>query len=297
VNSVRTYGQPPFRVAVLHGGPGAPGQMAPVARELSSQRGVLEPLQTADSIAGQIHELQAVLREHGSPPLTLIGSSWGAWLGVLLAASHPALVEKLILVGSGPFEAHYADSLLATRLSRLGDVERREARALLAGLLDSAAQDRDAALARLGELFGKADAYDPLPKDTDGLPVQYHIFESVWSEASALRASGQLLRRVACVRCPVLAIHGDSDPHPAEGVWEPLSRVLDDFRFVLLERCGHLPWMERQAREAFYALLRQEIRWGGLAGHGPAQNIREQTETAANSLVPSRSPDRQQLGA
>jgi pimeloyl-ACP methyl ester carboxylesterase len=57
----------------------------------------------------------------------------------------------------------------------------------------------------------------------------------------------------------VVAIHGDYDPHPAEGVREPLSRVLSDFRFVTLEKCGHLPWIERHAKEPFYDLLRREI--------------------------------------
>jgi pimeloyl-ACP methyl ester carboxylesterase len=57
----------------------------------------------------------------------------------------------------------------------------------------------------------------------------------------------------------VLAIHGDSDPHPAAGVREPLSRTLPDFRFILLEKCGHMPWLERQARDTFYALLREEL--------------------------------------
>jgi hypothetical protein len=39
----------------------------------------------------------------------------------------------------------------------------------------------------------------------------------------------------------------------------PLARVLRDFRFVLLPRCGHEPWRERHARDAFYAVLRQEL--------------------------------------
>lgn len=52
MNNLRTYGLSPYRVAVLHGGPGAPGGMAPVARNLSRARGVLEPLQTADTLEG-----------------------------------------------------------------------------------------------------------------------------------------------------------------------------------------------------------------------------------------------------
>mgnify|MGYP002065730678 CR=1 FL=1 len=32
------------------------------------------------------------------------------------------------------------------------------------------------------------------------------------------------------------------------------------FRFVLLDHCGHKPWIERQAAQAFYDVLRRELR-------------------------------------
>ena len=35
MSNLRTYGEPPFGVAVIHGGPGAGGEMAPVARVLA----------------------------------------------------------------------------------------------------------------------------------------------------------------------------------------------------------------------------------------------------------------------
>jgi pimeloyl-ACP methyl ester carboxylesterase len=101
--NLRRYGTPPFRVAVVHGGPGAPGSVAAVARELARDHGVLAPLQTAHSLVGQVEELGAVLTRAASRPVGLIGHSWGAWLAALLAARRPALVGKLILVGSGAF--------------------------------------------------------------------------------------------------------------------------------------------------------------------------------------------------
>jgi hypothetical protein len=54
------YGKPPFRVAVIHGGPGAGGEMAPVASELSRSQGILEPLQTALSLPEQVEELKSI---------------------------------------------------------------------------------------------------------------------------------------------------------------------------------------------------------------------------------------------
>jgi len=63
MKNLRKYGNSPFSIAVIHGGPGAPGEMAPVARELSSGWGILEPLQTAASLEGQVEELYDVLQK------------------------------------------------------------------------------------------------------------------------------------------------------------------------------------------------------------------------------------------
>jgi len=259
MENLRIYGAAPFGVAVLHGGPGAPGSMAPVARELSRERGVLEPLQTASSIAGQVEELRSILEEHADLPATLIGSSWGAMLGFIFAARHPALVKKLIMVGSGVYETRYAAHITQTRLARLDEGERQEIQSLTTTLDDPTAPDKSASLARIGQLDTKADSYDPITLDTEGLEVQYEVFQRVWREAEELRASGALLALGSRITCPVVALHGDYDPHPAEGIRKPLTPLLHSFRFIVLERCGHLPWIERHARNTFYEILRHEL--------------------------------------
>ena len=262
VDNPRIYGKAPFSVAVIHGGPGAPGHMAPVARELSTHMGILEPLQTADSIEGQVQELKAILQEFCSAPVALIGSSWGAMLSYLLAAKYPSVVEKLILVGSAVYEEKYANDILETRLGRLSSEEVAEVHSLVAEFMEPNDGSRDDTLARLGKLFTKADAYCPFTLDTEDLGIQYHIYQQVWTEAVKLRQSGELLELGRRVRCPVLAIHGDYDPNPPEGVQRPLSLVIRDFRFVLLKECGHLPWIERKANGPFFEVLREEL---GLA--------------------------------
>jgi pimeloyl-ACP methyl ester carboxylesterase len=261
MKNLRTHGTPPFAIAVLHGGPGAGGEMAPVARVLSPSLGILEPIQTATSIDGQVEELKTVLETHAALPVTLIGYSWGAWLGFIVAARYPQLVKKLILVGSGPFEATYAETIQERRLSRLSEDEREEVEALTKVLNDPESEVRDSTFARFGALFAKADAFDPIESESsETIEFRSDIFQSVWPEADRLRRSGELLRLAKDIRCPVTAIHGDHDPHPAEGVEKPLSRVLDDFKLILLERCGHTPWEERWARDEFFGVLRDELR-------------------------------------
>ena len=259
MTNLRKYGTHPFNVAAIHGGPGAPGEMAPVARELSGDRGVLEPLQTANTLEGQVLELKDVLEANAASPLTLIGFSWGAMLSFIFTARHPSLVKKLIMVGSAVFEEKYAGTIMNTRLDRLGEEERAEALSLIKKLENPAIADKNTTLTRFGELITSADSYAPLPGDSDVMECQYEINRSVWNDARELRNSGRLLEMGKNILCPVLAIHGDYDPHPVEGVEGPLSRMLKDFRFILLEKCGHRPWLERYARDRFYDILKNEI--------------------------------------
>jgi pimeloyl-ACP methyl ester carboxylesterase len=259
MENFRVYGNAPYRIVVLHGGPGAPGEMAPVARELSRERGVLEPLQTKDTLEGQVAELQETLESLVNPPVTLIGWSWGAWLGYITAARHPALVAKLILVGSPPFEARYAAQIEETRMSRLSEEERREADRTLKRLADISGQSHQTALARLGRIFSRTDTFRPLPVPDETIQLQFTIYRAVWRTAAEMRRNGELLELGKKIRCPVVAIHGDYDPHPAEGVQKPLESVLADFRFLLLPKCGHAPWREKDARTKFYTALLKEL--------------------------------------
>jgi pimeloyl-ACP methyl ester carboxylesterase len=200
-----------------------------------------------------------VLRQNAVLPVILIGYSWGAWLSFILAARFPSMISKLILVSSGPFTQNYAFDTDHIRFERLDSNDREEAQALKAELDNPAfAGDKNALMARVGELFGHADYFDPLPHTSEA-DCRWDIFSVVWPEAAALRSSGALIALAKDIRCPVVAIHGDYDPHPSDGVRIPLSGVLKDFQYILLENCGHVPWFERRAKDAFYSILRKEI--------------------------------------
>ena len=249
MKNLRVYGKAPYRITLVHGGPGAPGSIAPVARELSKAFGVLELLQTKASVEGQVKELHDILVKYAETPVNLAGHSWGAWLSYIVAARYPKIVKKLIMISSGPFEEKYAADIATERLNRLPEKERAGVFKLVDIINGDTAGDRDKAVARFGEMMAKADAYAPLPPETEPepLPASEEINRKVWAEAQQLRISGELLEMGRKITCPVVAIHGDYDPHPAEGVKAPLSRVLKDFRFILLKKCGHEP--ARKVRE------------------------------------------------
>jgi pimeloyl-ACP methyl ester carboxylesterase len=260
VQNPQFYGDRPYRVVTIHGGPGAMGSVTPVARSLGNYFGVLEPMQTALSVEGQVEELRNAIVQHAAPPVALVGHSWGAWLAFLLAARCPGLVSKLILVSSGPFLESWTAGMMDTRLAHLTPEEGLEVQTILAKLDTVEGDERNRMFGRMGELMGKADTYAQAPAgeayETAGDGA---VYNSVWNEAALMRRSGALLAQAESIACPVVAIHGDYDPHPWQGVKEPLEKSIKDFRFVLLERCGHEPWEELWAREKFYEILRTEL--------------------------------------
>ena len=243
---------------VVHGGPGAPGEMAYVAKRLSGKFGVIEPFQTLRTVEGQIEELHSAIIETCELPAVVIGHSWGAWLSFMLAAEFPNDVGKLILVSAGPFEGN--PDVTKTRLNRLTEAERNEALSIM-GILNTSPNENVYAdtFRRFGELMSKADTLNPIEIKEDSLDLQPEIYLSIWPQAEKLRRDGTLLKVGEKIRCPVVAIHGDYDPHPAEGVKNPLQRTLKDFKFVLLRDCGHYPWKERKAKEKFFEDLNREL--------------------------------------
>ncbi len=259
--NIRKYGKAPFKVVVIHGGPGAPGYMAPVGRELSQTCGVLEPLQTADSLQGQIEELENQLQDHADVPVTLIGSSWGAVLTLFLAVRDKKLVEKLILIGPAVFDAMNSARIESIRLSRLSDEKRSQYLEIMSRLERASGKKRDALMKEWGEFFNETDMYDPITTNLEVIEVQYNIFSKVWPEFVVLRDKPGLLKtEFSKISQPVAVIHGEYDPHPIEGIRPFLESCLENVSFHILPECGHYPWIEKKAKKRFFEILRKEIR-------------------------------------
>ena len=258
--TVRFYGKGPFRVAVLHGGPGAPGYMAPVARELAQTMGVIEPLQTKNSLEGQINELKAQVQAHADIPVVLIGSSWGAVLALFLAAREPTLVRKLILIGSAVFDAESSSRIEGIRRQRMDSGKCKRYDAITSEMDRVSTDERRRLMREWGEMLFDVDVYDPLTVNLEIIEVQSDILQSVWSDFVALRdRPGYLKAEFSSITAPAVVIHGEYDPHPIEGIRPFLQSCLSRVRFYLLPKCGHYPWIERYARERFFEILCHEL--------------------------------------
>jgi pimeloyl-ACP methyl ester carboxylesterase len=258
MDNLRKYGAEPYDLVLLHGGPGAPGSMETIARRLAISFGVLEPLILSLSIKDQIEELHSIVINNSTRPLFLIGHSWGAWLAYLYASTHTDLVRKVIMIGAPPFTGKYASQINEIRSSRLTDSEKKDYEIAMLKL-DEGTNDSDTLPPSLVQYLTKTDIFEPLPDETVASKFYPSVYKSVWAEASQLRSTGKLLEYAKDIKCPIVAIHGDFDPHPADGVKDPLTEILPDFRFNLIERCGHYPWKEKFGKDILYKIFYKEM--------------------------------------
>lgn len=234
--------------------------MAPVARELAAIASVIEPLQSKDSLEGQIEELYQQLLDNADTPAVLIGSSWGAVLALFLAARHIEIVQKLVLIGCAVFDARCSAQVEARRLERLDPKARQEYESIKKKLETAGPADTQRLMNAWGAILFDADVLDPITRNLEVIETQYGLHRKIWRDFVALRDNpGYLEREFSKITVPALVIHGDFDPHSMEGIRPLLAHCLPQIRFQVLAQCGHYPWIERMARDQFYAILRDEL--------------------------------------
>jgi pimeloyl-ACP methyl ester carboxylesterase len=258
---VRTYGSTGREVLVLHGGPGAPGSASGLAKLLADDFRVLEPLQRrSGTVKLTVERHVEDLAEVAPFGAALVGHSFGAMLALSYAAKYPDRVSRILLIGVGTYSESSRGELHNTLLTRLGESGLNEVRRLQSDLTNTTDPlIRDKILRNLGGAFSIIESYeliDPYDASLDALPADARGHDETWQDVIRLQNEGIEPARFASITCPVMFLHGDTDPHPGESTRDQLREYLPHLEYLELERCGHEPWREKFARETFMATLR-----------------------------------------
>lgn len=284
---VRSYGSSGPAVAVLHGGPGAPGYVAPVARGLADAFRVIEPFQRRSgdgplTVARHVEDLREVLASTfpGERP-ALVGSSWGAMLALAFAAEHPAAAGPLVLVGSGTFDPESRRLYREATESRMTEDLRRRLAAMEAEVADP-----DERMRRRGDLLLPLSCVDPVTRDLECPEVDSRGLEETWNDMLRLQDEGVYPAAFARIESPVLMLHGTFDPHPGRAIRDGLAPHLRRLEYREWDRCGHFPWIERAVREEFFRVLRE---WLAAATSPPPSGPRGREPPSASPGAPPAS--------
>jgi pimeloyl-ACP methyl ester carboxylesterase len=254
---IREYGSSGRLVVLLHGGPGAPGYMAPVARALADSFRVLEPFQRGSAaepltVARHVADLhQLVVSRSGGERPALVGHSWGAMLALAYAAAHPGRAAALVLIGCGTFDQAARRRLQAIREERMDDVLRRR----LKGLTEEF-PDADERLRVSGNLVLPLYSFDLIAGELDAEACDARAHHETWGDMMRLQREAVYPAAFIAIDAPVLMLHGAADPHPGRLIRASLEPYLPQLEYHEWERCGHYPWLERNVHDEFFVLLR-----------------------------------------
>jgi pimeloyl-ACP methyl ester carboxylesterase len=254
---VRTYGTSGPPVVVLHGGPGAPGTMAPVARGLAESFRVFEPFQrgsgpkplTVSRHVEDLHELVTSCCEGARP--ALVGHSWGAMLALAYAAAHPRGADSLVLVGCGTFDRAARDRMRAVREERTDEGLRRRLERL-----PKECPDPDERFRIMGDLLLPLYSYELVTKDQELQPCDARANRETWEDMLRLQEEGVYPAAFSAIDAPVLMLHGAADPHPGAMIRRSLEPHLPQLEYREWEYCGHYPWLEKAVRDTYFVVVR-----------------------------------------
>ena len=255
------YGEPDAPpLLLLHGGPGASHdyllpQMLELAREhrllCYDQRGGGRSRHDDDRAPvtwqDQVADVGRVAMELRADPLDLVGYSWGGLLALLYAVEARAnrvapRAARLTLIDPAPVTRAYRDAFEQefTRRQAGADVVALRTELAHSGLKE---RDPDAYRQRQFEVSVAGYFADPhRARDLTPFRVTGRVQQSIWSSLGDF----DLLPALRDLRVPAFVVHGRKDPIPMASS-ESVARALGA-RMLVLEDCGHVPYVEQPAQ-------------------------------------------------
>lgn len=258
----RVYGNMPYKVAVVHTGPGQAGSAAGLARGLAKRYGVIELLQSKDSLEAQIEEIREQLLKYTNDGVVLIGHGYGGWLAALFAAKYTRMVKKLVVIGAFPLDMRYFYEIDENRSLCYSDEQMSEYIRVMKHLYTKKQKEKQETFINYINLCKFSDDYQPCITENDTkdiVSIDANLHQLVYTQALQKIKDGDILNSFRHLKCPITIIHGQYDPHPVAGVLEPLLKNHIKHRFIMIDNSGHTPWRERLGYEDFYHAIFFEI--------------------------------------
>lgn len=244
----------PRRLAVVmvHGGPGVPDYLAPVAETIDDlclvhrydQRGTGgSRWEGAHTIARHVHDLASLLDAWGHDRVVLMGHSWGTNLASYFLLAHPERVAGLVQL-AGPFLDPWREADRAAQRARRSDEQ--QARLDDLDAIGSRTEAEEIEYLTLSWFTDHADrerAWDwALASARTQRPINYVMN----AQLNAAKKVDPLEARVDDLREHIppgaVIIGGAGDSRPAAALRRLGARL--DREVVIIPDAGHNPWLE-----------------------------------------------------
>jgi len=257
-------------ILLLSGGPGLSSNQLSTLRDslsqkykciLFDQRGTGQshtlPLDsTTINLKQSVEDISSLLKKLKLDRVTIVGHSWGAMLAVNFGVAHPAQINKLVLIGSGPLA--FSDFVIqeANIMARASMAEREYIEQLQDSISHAKSPSESIAYRkRLGKQFLRLISYDAtridsifeeVSKSRTNQPMQFLMFQDLQ------KMNYNVKSKIGSLSFPTLVICGRQDPI---GLFPSiyLKELNNKFKLVWIEKSGHFTWLENH--ESFYLEL------------------------------------------
>ena len=256
------------KALVLHGGPGAHHDyLLPQFLRLAAtnhlvfydQRGGGRSRETGPGEVGWqqlVQDLGQVVRELHLEPLTIIGYSWGALLGLLysleaLRRRDLPSPRRLVLVDPAPLSRPWRQAFEDEFARRQRSEAIREMREDLA---DSGLRDSNPDEWRQRQFELGVAPYFARPESAVNLTpfrVTAKVQQSVWQSLGDF----DLIADLGKLHIPAFFVHGRHDPIPLESTERAAGAMRA--RLLVLEASGHVPYVEQP--DALFGAIEQYL--------------------------------------
>ncbi|MFL6680517.1 MAG: alpha/beta fold hydrolase [Burkholderiaceae bacterium] len=184
-----------------------------------------------------VDDAARLVREWGSGPVTWIGLSMGAMVGMGLAIRHPELVDRLVLANT---TAQYPDAAQPAWAQRIAAV---------------AAGGMAAVVEMVVERYLQAGFRTDQPAATQAIRAAILRNDPAAYAASCNAVAGVAWQdRLAEIRCPTLVISGARDAGAPPPMGQAIAERIPGARFEVIADASHLSVLETP--DEFEALLR-----------------------------------------
>jgi pimeloyl-ACP methyl ester carboxylesterase len=173
--------------------------------------------------AGEVSDADDLIAAIGDEPATLVGSSFGGWVCLQVAASRPELVSELVVLGAPLPDHEWSEEIEELRREEGGLLEQGDLR---------------------GAAILNADFWLESPEPRDRvIAMQERAFElQAESEAEPVEPDSIDL---SAIGARTLVGVGELDKPDFHAIAERLAREIPDTESVVIEGAGHLPSLER----------------------------------------------------
>lgn len=191
---------------------------------------------------------EAIRRDFGGRPVTLIGHSTGGFVGLLIARDYPELVDSVVLIGAFACGRFEGQERLAARLLRAPRIGPFLFRQFFSRWISTPEQFR------WGSIECVYDKNCPW-QDDEAVSAMEGVRRQLAQArpediAACIRFMSQtsILDALGGIDVPVLNIVGANDAIVPPAHQLRVSRLLPRAQTVILRNCGHLPMVEQQVR-------------------------------------------------